>query len=287
VRSNIVRYRPTKRAVVRLEVRSRGRSDGPPMVLFVKILPEAAADKVMLAASALESKGDRFVRPCARPDPEILVYRVQAGNSMRDALTGRVPKPVPSPEEVLSILDELAELPDPGTPGPSSMNGRLVRSVALLEAVLPDRSDSLRRMSVDIQTALDHDPVETTVVHGDFYEGQLLIDESGRISGVLDIDDVGMGDPLADVANYTAHLIALAESYPDAEPRLDAHRRAVRAAFIDRTGIDGAALAAREAVATLALATGPLRVLSTGWPSRVGKRIDLAARILGAESGLR
>jgi hypothetical protein len=43
--------------------------------------------------------------------------------------------------------------------------------------------------------------------HGDFHDRQILVDEAGRITGVVDLDDAG-GDPLDDLAELIAHVTA-------------------------------------------------------------------------------
>ncbi|MGF1665282.1 MAG: phosphotransferase family protein [Acidimicrobiia bacterium] len=285
VRSTIVRYRPTKRAVVRFEVRPRGRSDGPPMILYVKVLRADAADTIMQLLPVMATVGDSYVLPTYRPAPDILVYPARAGTSMRAALTGRNSAAIPHPDVVLDVLDNLGALDDPGTPGPSSPAARLDRSVDLLRAAVPHHAAVLSELADLIRGALGRDVIPPVVVHGDFYEGQLLIDQAGSVAGVLDIDDVGMGDPAMDAANYTAHLVALGESHPEVVERLDAHRRAFRTAYLERSGVEERALGAREAVAGLGLATGPFRVLSPGWPARVERRIALAARPVGVSVG--
>ena len=204
---------------------------------------------------------------------------------MREALTGRNSAAIPHPDVILDVLDNLGSLDDPGTPGPSSPVARLDRSVDLLKAALPHHSAVLSELADVIRAALDRDGIPPVVVHGDFYEGQLLIDEAGGLAGVLDVDDIGMGDPVMDAANYTAHLVALGESHPGVLDRLDAHRRSFRMAYLERSGVDGRALGAREAVAGLGLATGPFRVLSPGWPGRMERRIALAARSMGVSVG--
>lgn len=285
MRSTIVRYRPTKRAVVRFEVRNRGRSDGPPMVLYVKVLPVTAADTIMRLLPVMATVGDSYVLPTHRPASDILIYPARAGISMREALTGRTPATLPHPDVVLDVLDHLGALGDPGTPGPSGPVARLDRSTDLLTAALPHRESVLSDLGDVIRGALDHHVIPPVVVHGDFYEGQLLIDQGGALAGVLDVDDIGMGDPVMDAANYTAHLVALGESHPGVLDRLDAYRRSFRVAYLERSGVDERAFGAREAVAGLGLATGPFRVLSPGWPGRMERRIALAARSVGVSVG--
>ena len=285
VRSTIVRYRPTKRAVVRFEVRPRGRSHGPPMILYVKVLRVDAADTIMRLLPVMATVGDSYVLPTYRPAADILVYPAREGISMREALTGRDSAAIPHPDAILDVLDNLGTLDDPGTPGPSSAVARLDRSMDLLRAALPHHAPALAEIAEEIRAALGRDGIPPVVVHGDFYEGQLLIDEAGALAGVLDVDDIGMGDPVMDAANYTAHLVALGESHPEVSSRLDAHRRVFRMAYLERSGVDERALGAREAVAGLGLATGPFRVLSPGWPARMERRIALAARSMRVSVG--
>jgi aminoglycoside phosphotransferase (APT) family kinase protein len=116
-------------------------------------------------------------------------------------------------------------------------------------------------------------------VHGDLYEAQVFVARDFSL-GLIDLDDLGPGDPAGDAANFCAHLIALALSVPAAAPRLLAYRELVRDAFLTRLGIAPAALAWREAVAMLLLATGPFRVLDPRWPREVGRRVRLAVRLL-------
>ncbi len=103
---------------------------------------------------------------------------------------------------------------------------------------------------------------------------------AGGDLGVLDLDDLGMGDPAMDAANLTAHLASLAESHPNAAERLHRYRREVRGSLLSLVPVTDKGLAAREAVAMLQLATGPFRVLTPDWPLRVANRIELADRLL-------
>lgn len=280
VRSSIVRYRPTKRAVVRFEVRPRGRTDGEPMVLYVKVIPAESADVLMNVAAALGSASDRFVLPASRPEPDVVIYHNRAGTGLRDLLVGRDQPSLPAPAEILDVPAELQTLGPIGTPGPSSIERRLRSTVRLLAAVLPERSESLRALEGHLMDELDRTALEPITVHGDFYDGQLLVNGDRAVVGVLDIDDVGPADPLLDMATYSAHMVALSESHPEHVDRLEDHRDEVRDVFLEK-GHDPMALAAREAVLALTMATGPLRVLSENWPERVAHRIDLATRLAG------
>src|SRR5690606_23025947 len=57
-------------------------------------------------------------------------------------------------------------------------------------------------------------------VHGDLHVGQLFVaeDDASVISGVIDIDTCGLGDPADDEAAFMGHLVAsLVLSRADAE----------------------------------------------------------------------
>ena len=58
--------------------------------------------------------------------------------------------------------------------------------------------------------AEESEPREQWIVHGDLYENQVLVD--GESLGLIDLDDLGPGDPLLDAANFSAHLLVLGTS---------------------------------------------------------------------------
>ena len=68
------------------------------------------------------------------------------------------------------------------------------------------------------------------VVHGDLYENQVLFD--GATLGLIDLDDLGPGDPLLDAANFCAHLLLLGTSRP--APTVLRFRDELRAAVCRR-----------------------------------------------------
>jgi aminoglycoside phosphotransferase (APT) family kinase protein len=117
------------------------------------------------------------------------------------------------------------------------------------------------------------------VVHGDLYEAQVIVDPDGTL-GLIDLDDLSVGDPAMDAANMCAHLMVLAMSVPLARDRLMAYRGDVAGAFSQALGVSETQLARREAVCALRLATGPFRVLEPDWPRAVERRVEAAAGLL-------
>lgn len=276
IRSAAVHYRPRRGAVVRYEVRRRGRTHDKPQELYLKITPPDVVERILSASRVLEGRQGDFALPVARPRAGVLVFPKLDGVPLRSVLLDGEPPPA---DDVAGLIRVFATLRNPGTPGPPDAVRRLRRAVRLLTVLLPERADHLRRMKNKISERIDSDRPPRTVVHGDLYEGQILV-RSGADLGVLDLDDLGMGDPAMDAANLTAHLASLAESHPNAADRLHQYRREVRGSLLSLVPVTEQGLAAREAVAMLQLATGPFRVLAPDWPLRVADRIELADRLL-------
>ena len=119
------------------------------------------------------------------------------------------------------------------------------------------------------------------VVHGDLYDDQVFVDDRFRLA-LVDLDDVGLGDPLLDAANACAHLLALAAARPAQAKRLLAYRTLVRDEFLRALDAAPADLAWREGLCVLLLATGPLRVLSPTWRRESAALTDVAVRLTAA-----
>jgi len=123
--------------------------------------------------------------------------------------------------------------------------------------VLPEQDQRIRKISAEIQALVaDLDPGPVVPVHGDFYEGNLLWAE-GRITGVLDVDGLGPGHRVNDLACFLGHLAVLARLSPaSALPgELSAFQTAFESAAA-QAGSSAAALNARAAGAALSLVAG-------------------------------
>lgn len=280
VRSTVVVYRPTKRAVLRFLVRPRGRTDGEPIVLYVKVTLPELVDRVFAGARALEGSDPRFVLPTQRPKPGLIVYRATPGRSMRDRLVElRTSSKVPSPLDIWNIAETISAVePHDLTEAPSP-ESRLDSALKRLGATVPHLDARLSALDSRIRPDITGRVGDPTLIHGDFHEGQILVDDSGVITGVLDIDDLAVGDLSMDAANFSAHLLTLSESFPRSAVVLKSYRRAFLA-VLEEAGLGPADLAAREAVAVLQLATGPFRVMDPNWVSRTEGRVGLAESLL-------
>jgi hypothetical protein len=278
-----LRYRPRHRAVLRY------RLDGD-RVLFAKVVTPRRGRLLLALADALRSTGLRLALPAGQAAPGALVLPVVSGRPLRELLLAG--GPLPRPDHVAGLSVELHQRCSPvlASDGPPvdrrALRRRVDPATALCAAqvvtrLLPREGCTAGRMAeAVISWAEESEPSEEWIVHGDLYENQVLVD--GDTLGLIDLDDLGPGDPLLDAANFSAHLLVLGTSGPPASTVVLRYREELRAAFLRRFDADPAALAWREAYCLLRLASGPFRVLHPEWPRRMTDRLALAAEALSA-----
>lgn len=125
-----------------------------------------------------------------------------------------------------------------------------------------------------ILEAIGEDDVTDRVpTHGDYHEAQLLIDPEGRISGILDVDTLGLGRPADDAGTMLGHL-AVWHAMSGQPDRVGAYASALRQRWESR--LDPIDVRRRAAARILGLAAGPFRVQQSGWPVETMRRLALA-----------
>jgi len=262
VRLAVRRYRPRRRAVV--EVRT------PSARLFVKVLRRGLAEPLAQRHLLLRAAGLPVPRVVGWTGDGLLVLEALPGTTLRTRLReGGEPAP-----DGPALLDLLARLPDavrelPARPAWSDEVGHYA---AVTAAALPREAERCRQLAARVRAGLPDLPA-TDAVHGDLYEGQLLLD-GGRICGLLDVDAAGAGRRADDLACLLAHVHVLAQREPGHAATSTALAERWLAAF-DRC-TDPADLRVRVAAVLVSLATGPHRVQERGWPDATRARLDLA-----------
>lgn len=253
----VVAFRPSKRAVVRASW-----SDGQ---AYVKVLPPRRAATVLARHEALVVAGV--------PAPVVLGAEVELGIVGIAALPGvdlreRLLEggPLPDPGTVLDLVDAIAgaDAPAPDRNRPGLLDSAR-HHAELLRRVHPDVGDRLDAVLADLADV--RRVWSPAPIHGDLHEAQIRVGDDGRIVGVLDVDDLGPGDPADDPARAIGHLVALAILHPPSAPRVTAFAAGLHRASVDRHGAE--ALHPRIAAALVGLATGPYRVQDPDWSTRV------------------
>jgi Phosphotransferase enzyme family len=275
-----LRYRPRRRAVFRYRVLGRDRSGRRWETAFGKVLPSSKADRARRAAGAVVDGPEtlRLSMPVGSLGDDVFVFEPARGRSLRELLVAG--GALPSPGRVAGLPEAVAgagrRLPELGRPSPIQS---AEASAAVLRRLVPDSAGDVDRVVEAVSEGAARPAPVAPAVHGDLYEAQVFVDRDYSL-GLIDLDDLGPGDPAMDAANFCAHLLVLALAVPAAAGRLAAYRALVREAFLLRLGISASELAWREALATLLLASGPFRVLDPRWPGEVTRRIRLAVRLL-------
>jgi hypothetical protein len=272
-----LRYRPRRRAVLRYRL-----PDGD---LFGKVVTAKRARRLQALGEALHTAESdlRLALPLGRVAPGALVLPCLAGSSLRDLLlTGCR---LPGPDRLAGLPEQLHHrcLAAPA-PGDGAARRRVDPCTALAAAqvvarLLPGEGSMAGRLAESVIAWADEsDPPDEWIVHGDLYENQVLVD--GESFGLIDLDDLGPGDPLLDAANFSAHLWLLGTSGTPAGSVILRFREELRTGFCRRFDTEPAALAWREAYCLLRLVGGPFRVLHPEWPRRMADRLALAGEAL-------
>jgi hypothetical protein len=274
VRLEVRTFRPQRRAVV--------EAAGPMGRAFLKVVPPADVDRLVTAHQAFAA-GGLPVPEVLRADRQlgIVVLDAVPGTTLRAALT-QTPSCWPA-EPIVDLLGRLTEVDwpaaPPAEPGPLAHAAGHVR---LLEHVVPGERDRLHRLLERIGPCDESASAEPgRVVHGDLHEAQILVSDDAAVSGLLDLDDAGLGSSADDIANLTAHLLSLAlgRTAP-LRRRVDVLTTELcRAKAIHTVPVE---LDRRIAAALIAMATGPFRARQSGWRRATAARLALAEQRLAA-----
>jgi hypothetical protein len=273
----VLRYRPRRRAVLR----SRHPAGG---AIYTKVLPPTRARRALRAARAVCPDAHpelRLALPSPAPAPGALWLHPLTGRPLRDLLVSGAPLPAPS--RLAGISHDLAAMARPPAPMPDSPARARVETAsdaaALAGHLLPALIPLLDKLVEAVAWGVDWDLGELRPVHGDLYEAQILVDGDGRL-GLLDLDDLGLGDPLLDAATFSTHLLALALGHPVHRARILDYRQDLRRAFLDALDAEDHALRWRESYAMLLLAPTPFRSLRPDWQAKLRMRVEAAAEFL-------
>ena len=277
-------YWPGNRAVLRAIVPTNklrfdpasGRvAQAPPeQALFVKVVRPSRVERLVHLHSELA--GRLPVARCLGHSRELGIVCLEAlpGQTISSCLAAGSDEP-PDPDALLKLL---LSLEGAGAGGePRRTTGRKIAThVRLLEAVLPDEAAALHRFA---ELYGDEAQQPLTTVHGDFHEEQVLA-RGGRVTGLLDVDDVGPGQLVDDLALMIGRVRARGEFGRDGRDRALAYERALVARFGAAT--DPRELRRRAAGALLGRATAPFRGQIPGWRAASRERIRFAEAALSA-----
>lgn len=279
---DVVAYRPTERAVVRVGNRSGD-------VIWVKVLPPARVADLAHRHERLAAAGVPVPDVLAADDEQGWIAMSDlAGPTLRDRVKG-APGNWPAAPAFTDLLRRVRSAELTATEVPTR-TGDARGHATMLATVAPEFADRLTTMIDALADELAAVARRRAIVHADLHEAQIVLDETGDIVGLLDLDDAGWGDPLDDFATVLAHLRyrrLLADGAPAA--RLERFTTALAdefAAECTALGHDPAHLDRVTAAALIGLATGPFRTQQADWRATTSRLLAEAEALL-ARSGER
>lgn len=278
----VIAYRPTERAVVRLRA-THGA------VAYLKAVPPAELLGLVARHRVLLDVGLPVPEVLASDaDRGLLLLRARPGTTLRERIKGDLPG-WPS---AAAVADLIAAVHRADPAGLARRGGRLADGIGhgrLVATVAPELAPKLDVLTSRFMAEARAVAARSgAVVHGDLHEGQLIVDPEGTMTGLLDVDDLSIGDPVDDHATLIAHLrFRAAVLAPDA-PVGDRLRRYVAALHDHARGAVGAeAIDVAVAAVLVGLSTGPFRIQHADWRAQTTAIVDAAMAMAAPHGDMR
>lgn len=272
-RVQLIRYRPEYRAVLRHRL---GR-----VRLYARVMRPSDVHGFLHTHEVATKTA--FVVPglagCWLDGGVVWLTEVRGRDLRRRIRKGRMPDPM----MLLDGLESLWNVPqkDSGI-RPFSLGRAYSRALNSFQHNLRNDRDLLHRLNA-IADALDpflRSWRPSGMAHNDFYDDQLLLMQNGRIA-LVDLEDIGPGDPMLDVGNFLAHLRwSSRSSNQDRADNCKAFHEVFRRAALERFGWDARSLALREAVCLFRICTNIIRHPKHDWKSRLDAGLALVSDCL-------
>ncbi|MBE1523505.1 phosphotransferase [Nesterenkonia lutea] len=264
-----ISYRPLRRAVIAAQFDDGTR-------LFLKVLRARRADQLHTRHRLLLDAGVPTAVPVREPVSDVVALREGPGESLAEYFLADGAAAT-LPEQFIDLLERLPTKVM-ALPSREAWTDRLSAYATAAASALPGETTRIRALAAHISAALpqtDRGPVVPT--HGDFYEANLLMHQ-GQVSALLDVDSLGPGHRVDDLACFLGHMAVL--------PAVDSRYVHVPAAFRRfATGfaatVDPRALRVRTASVALSLVAGARDTRSPAWHGNAEHRLACAEAVVG------
>jgi hypothetical protein len=262
----MISYRPRRRAVLKAVI----KSGSGPRTFFVKVLRESAYAPTLQRHELLRRARFPAALVAAATADFILVLHELPGRPLTQAIFDEA---MPcTAESMIMLLDSLptgvVELPrrPPWT-------GAIAMYAEMIAAALPVLDPQLRWLVAEVSGGMAGAQQGLEPTHGDFHEGQLFV-ANGLITGLLDIDTMGPGRRVDDLACMTAHLSTIQRM--TVEQAVGLQRLIKLWLQVFDTRVDPAELRLLAAGVIVSLATGPYRSQEPNWQAETVRMIEAA-----------
>ncbi len=267
VQLQMIGYRPRRRAVIRMTVAGS--------TFYVKVLREQLFASVLERHTLLRRAGVCSPEVVASSEDSLLALAAVPGRPLSKAIFDDV-DPCTA-EQLIDLLDSLpptvAEL-SRRTP----WTDNLAHYARIVSQSMPEEEPRLERMVDHITSGLalleGAGPAPANeATHGDFHEGQVYV-ANGRIAGLVDVDTIGPGRRVDDLACLVAHLSTVQRMTRAQTQRVSELLHSWVPVFDER--VDPHELRLRAAAVIISLATGPHRAQEPDWRSETARMLTCA-----------
>ena len=269
----MVRYRPGDRAVL------RHRFSG--LRFYVRVVRPFAVPRLLGAVELAEQSafaGPRLAGCWA--EGGVLWLPESPGENMRQLMRDGDP---PEPDLLLDGLESLWALPEASSGcRPFDLAGAYRRAERTFRHVLRDDEAGGRALAAATRTLRPFVKSwrPTAIAHNDFYDDQMIVQPDGRVA-LVDLEEVGPGDPMLDIGNMLAHL-RWADRFGTKRPAdpSGAYCHQLREAALERFDWNERALALREAVCIFRVCTNTVRHPKPDWRAKTTAGLHLVNETL-------
>lgn len=273
VQLRTVSYRPLRRAVIAATFEGEEA--------FLKVVRSGRANMMYRRHRMLTDADIPAPEPYAPPQHDVVALRKVIGTPLAQDLMDNGAMAL-APQTLIDLLRRIpAEAMElPARPSWASRSRDYARAAV---AALPAERGRIMDVAARIMGLLPStDPGPVVPSHGDFYEANLLVD-GGKVTGVLDVDAVGPGLLVDDLACFIGHLAVL--------PAVDSRYVRVPAAmqrFLEGfdTAVDPAGLRIRAAGVALSLIAGAKRNGDDDWYGDALGRLEATEKLAEAAVGI-
>lgn len=263
-------YRPTRRAVVKVS-----GPDGTPS--FGKVLRPGPARELVERHRVLEQAHVPAPRVVFSNDDGLVLASNVSGEPLANLLSRGMGARAPLVlGELIKVLDALpaAALNFPERPAWADRAEHYGHAGATAVPEVAERCYAIARRVNALLHVCDSGPI--VPVHGDFYEANVfMVQGSVDVAGIIDVDSVGPGHRVDDLACLLGHVSVLPHLAPRSYPYVSDDLS--RWAAICEQMVDPIALNARAGGVVLSLVAGAKRVDGREW------RSDALGRVATAE----
>lgn len=264
-----VSYRPLRRAVIAADF-----ADG--LRLYLKVLRAGQGEVVDARHRMLMGAGVPTARPIREPVDDVVALVEGPGEPLAEYFLADGGDHV-DPQIFIDMMDRIPH-EVMTLPARESWTDRLSAYASAAAAALPDCASRIHAVESMIEAELPlserGEPVPT---HGDLYEANVLM-LGTEISCVLDVDALGPGYRIDDLACFLGHLAVLPavdERYVHAPAALQ------RFARVFGETVDPRGLRARSAAVALSLVAGARDSRMGSWEEQAQNRLRCAESLLG------